>query len=101
VPALRRAARIAQQQPPQPTPSEFRLPDLIRAARHGHSQFRNRDRFEDYLGWPHRKLLWLENNRIRPSREDLAQLVAALPLLRILLERVQPPERVVETAGRL
>ena len=77
-------------------PQQFTFGDLLRSARHAHPEFRHQGRLEQQLGWPHRKVLWLEHNRISPTADDLAQLTAVLPILRVLLKGVRPVERASE-----
>jgi hypothetical protein len=97
--ARRAVAEATQQIAPQP--ARFTFGDLLRGARQAHPEFRHQDRLEQRLRWPHRKVLWLERNRIRPSKAELAQLTEVLPILRILLDRVQPSRREIETAGHV
>jgi hypothetical protein len=91
----------AQQASPPSAPPRFTFGDLLRAARQAHREFRHQDRLEQHLGWPHRKVLWLEHNRVRPTADDLTQLTAVLPILRLLLDRAQPAQRAIETAGQV
>jgi hypothetical protein len=88
------SSRTATLAAPTPTTAqEFSFGDLLWAARNGHAQFRNRDRFESHLGWPKRKSLWMEHGRIQPTAQDIVQLRAALPLLRVWLDQAKRLER--------
>jgi hypothetical protein len=91
------ARQLAAATPQAPSSPRFSFGALLAAARHAHPEFRRQARLEQRLGWPNRKLVWLEHDRIKPTAEDLEQLTAVLPILRLLLERARPAERAVET----